>query len=155
MEQDQLTLLEADLLNQQKHIETVYRKLAVRKKASKRDPIAFEGVGFQLHNLYSAFEDLFRLVATHFENHISEQGGWHKELLKRMATDIPGVRPPFISAQAQAILDELRGFRHVFRHSYLYDLDPERVLLAYKRALVLKKIYGREIKDFLTRLKKT
>lgn len=155
MEQTQLALLAADLLNQQKHIEVIYRKLAARKKNAARDPLAFENLGFQLHNLYSAFEDLFRIVATHFENHISEQGGWHKELLKRMATNIPGVRPPFISTQAQAILDELRGFRHVFRHSYLYDLDPERVLLAYKRALVLKKIYGREITDFLARLKKT
>lgn len=108
-----------------------------------------------MHNLYSAFEDLFKTVAHHFENHISDKGGWHKELLQRMAKDIPGVRPAPITAQMREMLEDLRGFRHVFRHAYLDELDPERVLLVHKKALRLKKIYPQELQRFLAQLKIT
>lgn len=153
MEKEKLIVLEADLRAQQKQIEKVYRKIASRKQASAKDLIAFESLAYQLHNLYSAFEDLFRIVANHFENHISEQTGWHKELLKRMATDIRGIRPAFISSQVHELLEDLRGFRHVFRHAYLYELDPEKVKLVYKKALALKKIYPEAIKRFLDQLR--
>ncbi|MEK7727541.1 MAG: hypothetical protein AAB354_03965 [candidate division KSB1 bacterium] len=154
MERAKLILLEADLLEQQKHIDKVYRKIAARKKAAQHDPIAFESLAYQLHNLYSAFEDLFKTVAQHFENHISDKGGWHKELLKRMATNIPGIRPALIGAQSHELLEDLRGFRHVFRHAYLYELDPERVKLVYKKAQALKKIFTAESEAFLAQLRK-
>ncbi len=153
MEKEKLILLEADLQAQQKLIDAVYRKAASRQKASAHDPIALESLAYQLHNLYSAFEDLFRIVANHFENHISEQGGWHKELLKRMATDIPGIRPAFISPQMHELLEDLRGFLHVFRHAYLYELDPERIALVYKKTLSLKKVYKERMKRFLAQLR--
>ncbi len=153
MENEKLVLLEADLRAQQKQIDAVYRKIAARKKASTQDPVAFENLAYQLHNLYSAFEDLFRIVANHFENHIAEQTSWHKELLKRMATNIPGMRPAFISPQMRELLEDLRGFRHVFRHAYLYELDPERIKLVYKKAMALKKIYPAEIQLFLNQLR--
>lgn len=73
MERGKLILLEADLLAQQQRIENVNHRLVARKKASARDPIALESVGIQLHVLYVAFEDLFRLVAMHFESRLSTQ----------------------------------------------------------------------------------
>lgn len=36
------------------------------------------------HNLYCAFEDLFKIVAETFENHIQDKSKYHQELLKRM-----------------------------------------------------------------------
>ena len=50
--------------------------------------------------------------------------------------DIPGVRPPLLASDRAYIhLDELRGFRYVFRHAYSYGLDDERVLLLLRRVL--------------------
>ncbi|GAN33354.1 MULTISPECIES: hypothetical protein [Candidatus Brocadia] len=40
---------------------------------------------------------------------------------------IPGIRPKLLSQESYRILNELRGFRHIFRHAYDYELDPERV----------------------------
>jgi len=45
------------------------------------------------------------------------------------------------------ILNELRGFRHVFRHAYSYGLDDERV------SVLLRKVLGQKdtvIKDLQT-----
>jgi len=38
-------------------------------------------VALLLHNLYNAFEDLFREVARTFENHVEDPSRYHRELL--------------------------------------------------------------------------
>ncbi|MCL6475457.1 MAG: hypothetical protein K6U75_10445 [Firmicutes bacterium] len=84
-------------------------------------------LGYYLHNFYSAMEDLFAEIASTFENRIESPTAYHRELVRRMAMEIPTIRPPVLSAPSAILLDELRAFRHVFRHSYNYTLDPERV----------------------------
>lgn len=84
-------------------------------------------LGYHLHNLYSALEDLFREVANTFENRIEPAEAYHRELLRRMSIEVPHIRPKVLSSASLQVLEELRGFRHVFRHSYTYTLDKERV----------------------------
>lgn len=111
--------------------------------------------GYYLHNLYNAFENLFRLVAEVFENHIPDSSRWHTLLLDRMARDIEGIRPRVIGETALKALDELRRFRHVFRHVYHYDLDPEGVERALTAAYRLEEVYRDDVRsffDFLSRL---
>jgi hypothetical protein len=149
---EKLAILAADLREQQKQIEAIYLKIASRKKKYAKDQVALESLAYQLHNLYSAFEDLFRVVANHFENHIADPAGWHKELLKRMKTSLPGIRPAFISSEALELFDELRGFRHVFRHAYGFDLEPEKIKIVLQKALKLEGIYKRDLREFLRQL---
>ncbi len=84
-------------------------------------------IGYVLHNIYSALEDLFKEVAKTFENAIEDISMYHKALLIRMTIDVPRIRPPLLTRESYRILDELRGFRHVFRYSYSFELDPVRV----------------------------
>lgn len=51
-----------------------------------------------------------------------------------MLLEIKSVRPPLLSENSYGALNELRRFRHVFRHAYSYGLDDERV------AYLLRKI---------------
>jgi len=44
-----------------------------------------------------------------------------------MTLDLPGLRPPIISAAVMQTLDEYRRFRHVVRNVYAESLDPQRV----------------------------
>ena len=69
----------------------------------------------------------FQEIAKTFENKVEDPAKYHRELLKRMYMDIPGIRPKSLSLESYHALDELRGFRHIFRHAYDYELDPERV----------------------------
>jgi hypothetical protein len=68
---------------------------------------------------------------------------WHLELLKQMSTEIRKIRPPVISKDTFYMLDEYRGFRHVVRNVYIFNLSEKKL-----RPLVndLKKIYL-QIKD--------
>jgi len=83
--------------------------------------------GYLLHNVYSAIEDVFQEIAKTFENQIQDPSRYHRELLIRMTIEVPGIRLAFLSEESLDILDELRGFRHIFRHSYSYELDPIKV----------------------------
>ena len=67
------------------------------------------------------------MVAGFWENSLIVDGEFHAQLLKRMLLNIKDVRPALLSETAYKILNELRGFRHVFRHTYSYGLDEERV----------------------------
>jgi hypothetical protein len=41
-------------------------------------------------------------------------------------------------------MDELRRFRHLFRHAYGIELDPLRLQLVLAKATVLRAIYGQQ-----------
>jgi len=104
-----------------------------------------------LHNLYSAFENVFKNITTVFGNQIAEPETWHASLLKRMTLDIEGVRPKVIDEECFDALDELRRFRHIFRHAYTLELDWERMTLVLKK--LDEKLRPHHLKDlnaFLT-----
>ena len=103
---------------------------------------------YQLHNLYNAFENIFLNIATAFENSIDELGRWHAQLLERMRLDVSPLRPAVIDAAAYDALDELRRFRHVFRHAYSITLDADRLALVLRKAERLRTLYPAQIDAF-------
>ncbi|HNQ88057.1 MAG TPA: antitoxin [Verrucomicrobiota bacterium] len=83
--------------------------------------------GYLLHNLYNALENSFEQISRTFENHVVDRGRWHRELLDKMFLTIPDVRPAVMPETTRAMLHDLRGFRHLFRHGYSFELDRDRV----------------------------
>lgn len=73
--------------------------------------------GYLLHNVYNACESILRRIATAFENAVNPER-WNKDLPRRMTLDIPDIRPAVIGDDVRSRLDELRRFRHFFRHNY-------------------------------------
>ena len=71
MDEERLVILKAELNAQLSEIEDIYKKLEDRRK--KRGKAGIESIAYQLHNLYCAFEDLFKIVAETFENHIQDK----------------------------------------------------------------------------------
>ena len=111
-------------------------------------PELVESAGYWLHNLYCGFEDLFKLIAGYWENHVSENGAYHIQLLKRMLLSIEGIRPAVLSEKSFQELNEIRGFRHVFRHAYSYGLDDERVRHLLHRSMLAKQQIFDDIQNF-------
>ncbi|GFP23827.1 hypothetical protein HKBW3S09_01292, partial [Candidatus Hakubella thermalkaliphila] len=74
---------------------------------------------------------------------------YHRELLKRMQLDVPGIRPRLLSKESYLILDELRGFRHIFRHSYDYELAPDRVKSLKQKILTNWRYIERDLDIFI------
>ena len=46
-----------------------------------------------------------------------------------MFLEIPKIRPAVLPSDLRAFLNDLRGFRHVFRHAYEFELDSEKLKL--------------------------
>jgi len=44
-----------------------------------------------------------------------------------MHVEVPRIRPALLAKESFELLDELRGFRHLFRHAYTYPLDSEKL----------------------------
>lgn len=147
MEKESLIILKSEINAQLKEIEKIYNKLQEREKV--KDKFFIETIAYQLHNLYCAYEDLFKIVAKTFENNITDKSKFHIELLKRMAISIEGVRPNLISEETFKLLDNLRSFRHFFRHAYSYELDERKVKIVLEDAYKLKEIFKKDLEVFL------
>ena len=106
-------------------------------------------IAYHLHNLYNAFENIFRNVAMVFENSVEDTTRWHAQLLERMRLDILPLRPAVISDEMYGALDELRRFRHVFRHAYILKLDPLRLQIVIREANDLKSLYPDQMQRFI------
>ena len=151
MEERKIALFLADFDHQVSRIEKIYGLLDNRSNVLARKNISQEVVessGYWLHNLFCAYEDLFKIVSAFWENNIGNDGTFHKTLIKRMMLTIEGVRPALLSDESFCHLDELRGFRHVFRHAYSYGLDDERVIYLLKKVLNQKGNVLGELKAF-------
>jgi uncharacterized protein YutE (UPF0331/DUF86 family) len=119
-----IALLLAYLEEQWKVLERIYAGLQGLGIEDEKDTVY---AGYLLHNFYTAFEDLMREVARTFENTVDDTTRYHRELLKRMKLNVAGIRPALVSEASFRILNELRAFRHVFRHAYGYELEKEKV----------------------------
>ena len=151
MDKEILIILKSEIHSQLNEIEKIYSKLKEREKAN--DKYVIETIAYQLHNLYCAYEDLFKIVAKTFENNITDDAKFHIELLKRMAISIEGVRPSLISEESFKLLDTLRSFRHFFRHAYSYELDERKVKIVLEDAYKLKEIFKKDLEKFFSMFK--
>jgi hypothetical protein len=105
-------------------INTIFDKIEAMKPLDESQIIHS---AYLMHNLYNAWEDMFKEISVCFENNVERSSGFHKNILLRMKISIPGLRPQILSDGSYELFNELLGFRHVFRHAYNYNLDPEKL----------------------------
>lgn len=86
-----------------------------------------DSVALNLQNFYSGLERLFELISKDIDKEIPTGQTWHRELLRQIALDKPGVRPAVISESSVQALDEYRRFRHLVRNVYSIVLLPDRL----------------------------
>jgi predicted nucleotidyltransferase len=83
-------------------------------------------IGGLLHNFYSGVERIFERIAARLDADVPGGSNWHTDLLRRMEHPWGAARPGVIDhALATRLMDYLR-FRHLFRHSYGFELEWER-----------------------------
>jgi hypothetical protein len=61
------------------------------------------------------------------EGEAPKGSGMHAELLRAAMLSIEGVRPALFAAERFDALDELRKFRHFFRHAYALELRHDKL----------------------------
>ena len=148
--QGELNIFLADIAAQQAAIQQVYALLEQRAaNLNTAQPETLESTAYQLHNLYSAVEDLLRLIAAYFENNISDSSRWHSLLLRRMTQPVADIRPTVLSPQTYQDLNDLRGFRHFFRHAYGVAIDEAQLQSNLAKSRRLKLSLAADLATFL------
>jgi len=151
-----IDLLKADIadeLNKLARLEAEFDKIKDKLGLSEQQITYYDrgAIGYLLHNFYNGCENIFQSIARFFENDFGPQT-WHKDLLKRMRIEVKGFRPAIIDEKLFVLLDDFRGFRHKFRHSYAFDLDWEREKQLAKKLKKTSTMFQEQISDFMNKL---
>ena len=91
------------------------------------DDLYLDSVALNLHGFYAALERIFELIAIEIDESKPEGASWHRDLLRQMGVKIKEVRPAVLSREAINQLDEYRGFRHIVRNVYTFNLSGHRL----------------------------
>ena len=149
-----LELLKADIrheLTQLKQLVKEFQSVTEKLKHEEIPTYDRGAIGYYLHNFYNGCESIFQTVASFFENDI-EAKSWHRDLLRRMTLKINGYRPQLIDDQLYQLLDDFRGFRHKFRHSYGFELDWDKLRLVAKKLEKTATVFHIQTEDFIEKL---
>lgn len=66
----------------------VARAIEVARKAGEEQDVYLDSIALNLHDVYSGYERVFKLVAEALDDEVPEGSGWHRSLL---ATRLPDV----------------------------------------------------------------
>jgi len=117
--------LHTELIEIERVVERAER--LVRKAHEHGDDDYLDGVALNLHGFYAGAERLFATIAREVDGAVPSGPERHRDLLLQMVAPLPGIRPAVIGRATMDRLDEYRGFRHVVRSVYTYNLKPSRV----------------------------
>jgi len=109
----------------------------------------FAAAAYEINRIYNILEKAFERLCETFENHLEKKGRYHDSLIERVSLELTGIRPAFLPSDAIRAVRELKGFRHLFRHAYDLDLDPERVRAAAGNATRCVGEFERWCREFL------
>ena len=102
-------------------------KILLDKLPQEPTFIEISAAGKLAHDFYNGVERLFERIAVYLGPGLPAGANWHTLLLRTMESGIEGVRPAVIGHQiALRLLDYLR-FRHLFRHTYGYELEWDKL----------------------------
>jgi hypothetical protein len=109
-------------------IERVVQRIQVQWKRFQQtsDDAYLDSIALNLHGFYEGLERLFFLVAATIDKKQPQGSEWHQGLLLQMQEELTDVRPAVLSKASRRALDKFRGFRHVVRHIYTFNLDAQQ-----------------------------
>jgi len=107
---------------------SVNRVVALHAKAVRIGDLDYlDGVALNLHGFYMGVEGVFTRIARDLDQTVPDDPQWHITLLTQMATPVGEIRPPVIRGETRRCLDKFRGFRHVVRNVYTFNLAPSKI----------------------------
>lgn len=97
-----------------------------------------------------SLSDLDRVVEE-IDQSVPTGSEWHRALLRRMATDVKGIRPAVLSSETLEKLLPYLGFRHFFRHSYTFEIDWEKLKPLVMNVRSVLESFERDLKGFFNK----
>ena len=119
--------IRSELENIEEVVTRVRRAVEATVGDSVDSDLYWDATALNLHDFYTGLERLLRHIAAEVDGHVPAGAEWHQELLRQMATQLPRIRPAVFSKETIKRLDEYLRFRHVVRHVYAFEFDPQRI----------------------------
>ena len=119
-----------------------------RQAAISTDDYHVDATALNLHGVYAGLERLFEIIADGVEQAKPTGSRWHDDLLRQMTIEIPNVRPPVLSQETRQQLDRYRGFRHVVRNVYTYNLEPGQIAVLVQQLAPTMDRVSQELRAF-------
>jgi hypothetical protein len=85
-----------------------------------------------LVSYYTCLETLCPRISQFFENSLADEK-WHRDLLRKMSLEIPGIRERVLSDATAQLLEEIMKFRHFKRYYFEFNCDWDRLEYLVKR----------------------
>jgi HepT-like protein len=92
---------------------------------------------------------IFEKIAPELNGGVPAGPSWHRELLRNMTLDLPGIRPPVITEETAHLLDEFLRFRDLFRAVYGFELEWPRLRSLLERLPAAWQRFRRDVEEFL------
>ena len=124
------------------------RKKEIKKHDAEAD-VYIDSLVHNIENFYMGIEEILKRIGLFTDEGIPEGPRWHSILIKGMARDIPGVRPPVIQHETRELLDEYRKFRHLVRNIYTFNIIPEKVMKLARGITKVFNAFNKDMNDFL------
>jgi hypothetical protein len=129
-----------------------YEPLLKRTEAQRPDIIEMGSLAMLLHSFYNGLENIFTRIARKVDGELPGGEGWHRQLLRQMATETEERKLVVLSESTCQDLEEYLGFRHFSRHAYAFDLDWELMEDLVERLSAVKQRVLDEIRSFISKL---
>lgn len=124
---------------------------ALKKRAPGQ--IEQSAVATVLHSFYNGIEKIFVRIAKRIDDHVPVSDLWHQELLMQM-TKKTKKRPAVISKELAEKLSPYLGFRHFFRHAYVFQFKWDKMKELVHDIGKTHAQFNSEIEQFLAAIEK-
>jgi predicted nucleotidyltransferase len=114
--------------------------------------VELRAFGSIIHDFYTACERIFERVAVYLGHGQPTGDNSHITPLRLMELNIEGGRPAVLDHEFAVRLHEYLRFRHLFRHTYGYELDWENLQPLVERLEMTKTELGQQLNKFILEL---
>jgi hypothetical protein len=143
-----------DLAQIERGVDRVELAILTRNTIEVEGELLLDSAALNLHDFYNGLERIFIEIASHIDQTVPSGTDSHRALLRQMTIPLPELRPPVLSMETAAALDEYLRFRHVVRHTYAFGLDPERVEQLTSRLRPVFRAVDADLAAFVTFLER-
>ncbi|MFA0782413.1 nucleotidyltransferase family protein [Fervidibacter sacchari] len=155
MPKEPVEALKVEVGYELKELERIVGK--VKKAVSRlRKPPKEErliALGKYVHDFYECVERIFERIEKRLEVSIPTGSSWHTHLLRQMEQEIEGKRPAVIDHDLALRLHRYLRFRHLFRHTYGYELVWEELRPLVEGLPEVFNALRTQLESFLAKLK--
>lgn len=140
-----------ELENLQRIVGKVKKAISRLRKPPKEERLI--ALGKYVHDFYECVERLFERIEKRLEVPIPTGSSWHTYLLHQMEREIEGKRPAVIDHDLALRLHRYLRFRHLFRHTYGYELVWEELRPLVEGLPEVFNALRTQLESFLAKLK--